>query len=244
MKRISLYVFLVMITGVSCSREKKGDEFTIQGIFSNSHGEKVIFGEMDVREFIPLDSTEIDADGTVSFSCRTDQPGFYFLQFAKKDRMILLMEKKEHLTIRGNLADKPENFILTGSKGSELLHDFFRISARNKSRVDSVKGMLQRQEGSEDFLRFSLIADSLFARISEDQKKAETDFIDRNPQSLASLLVLNFSFGLKPVLTPESDFSYYQKLTNLSRQYPANKHVIFHLKRMDLYRAERTAREN
>jgi hypothetical protein len=80
-----------------------------------------------------------------------------------------------------------------------------------------------------------MTADSLFFRISGDQKKLEKDFIDRNPQSLASLIVLNYSFGQKPVLTMEEDLSYYRKLTGLYRIYPKNKHVLFHLARISLF---------
>jgi hypothetical protein len=103
--------------------------------------------------------------------------------------------------------------------------------------------VLLRNEGSEDFFRISMMADSAFSGITEEQKKLEQDFIDRNPQSLASLVVLNYSFGLKPVLTPESDLSYYRKLTDLYKRYPTNKHVQFHLKRMNLYEGKSLLQE-
>jgi hypothetical protein len=244
MTHTKYFFFFLIFLGFSCGREKKEDEFTICGEFSNSHGDKVVFGEMDVKAFIPLDSAKTGPGGTISFSFLADQPGFYILQFPEGRRMILLMGKKEHLMVKGNMQESLENFTLSGSKGSELLQTFFRATARNKARVDSVKSVLMRNEGSENFLRISMSADSVFSRISEDQKRLEKDFIDRNPQSLASLVVLNYSFGLKPVLTLESDLPYYQKLKNLSRQYPTNKHVIYHLKRMNLYQGKSTIPEN
>jgi hypothetical protein len=61
------------------------------------------------------------------------------------------------------------------------------------------------------------------------------DFIDTNPQSLASLIVLNYSFGPKPVLTMEENLVYYRKLSNLCRIYPENKHVLFHITRVGLF---------
>jgi len=231
-------IFLLFIPGVSCNRGNKTDEFTIRGEFLNSKGEKVIFGEMDVSEFIPLDSAKTGSDGTIFFSHGADQPGFYFLEFPAGKRMILLLERKEHLTVKGNIQEDPENFILSGSKGSEILQSFFKATARNWARVDSVRAVLLQNEGGGDFLRISIIADSAFSRISEDQKKLEKDFIDRYPHSLASLVVLNYSFGQKPVLTLESDLNYYEKLTNLYKFYPTNKHVIFHMKRMNLYKGK------
>jgi hypothetical protein len=145
------------------------------------------------------------------------------------------MKRGENLLLKGDLKEPFSDFTISGSKGSELLEGFFHATLKNKIRIDSIKRALRSKEGSEDFLRFSMTADSLFFRISGDQKKLEKDFIDRNPQSLASLIVLNYSFGPKPVLTMEEDLSYYQKLTGLFRIYPKNKHVLFHLDRVRLF---------
>jgi hypothetical protein len=58
-------------------------------------------------------------------------------------------------------------------------------------------------------------------------------FIDNHPASLASLIVLNYAFGMSPVLSPDEDSAYYQKLdSTLSRQFPGNKHVKFHHRRI------------
>lgn len=232
----SFCLFLVFIVlGYSCIREQKADLFTIQGQFSNSRGEKIVLCEMDVKEVIILDSANISKDGKVNFSHKLDQPGFYLLMFPDGRRIILVMKKGEDLLISGDLRNPAGVFNLSGSEGSQLLEDFSRATMKNKIRIDSLKRVLRNHEGSDDFLRFSMTADSLFFRISEDQKKSEKEFIDRNTQSLASLIILNYSFGPKPVLTMEEDLPYYQKLTSLYRIYPKNKHVLFHLARVSLF---------
>lgn len=234
MKRFCLFLVFIVL-GYSCIREQKADLFTIQGQFSNSRGEKIVLCEMDVKEVIILDSANISKDGKVNFSHKLDQPGFYLLMFHGGRRVILVMKKGEDLVITGDLRDTARALKLSGSEGSQLLENFFRATMKNKVRIDSLKRVLRNHEGSEDFFRFSMTADSLFFRISEDQKKSEKDFIDRNTQSLASLIVLNYSFGPKPVLTMEEDLPYYQKLTSLYRIYPKNKHVLFHLARVSLF---------
>lgn len=234
MKRFCLFLVFIVL-GYSCIREQKADLFTIQGQFSNSRGEKVVLCEMDVKEVIALDSANISKDGKVNFSHKLDQPGFYLLMFPDGRRIILVMKKGEDLLISGDLRNPAGVFNLSGSEGSQLLEDFSRATMKNKIRIDSLKRVLRNHEGSDDFLRFSMTADSLFFRISEDQKKSEKEFIDRNTQSLASLIILNYSFGPKPVLTMEEDLPYYQKLTSLYRIYPKNKHVLFHLARVSLF---------
>jgi len=228
------FLFLIFLL-FSCNRKQEADRFTIQGQFSNSRREKIVLYEMDVKEVIPLDSSNIGNDGTINFSHKLDQPGFYFLTFPGGRRVILLMKRGENILLKGDLKELSSDFMISGSEGSELLEGFFHATLKNKIRIDSVKRALRNKEGSEDFLRFSMTADSLFFRISGDQKKLEKDFIDRNPQSLASLIVLNYSFGQKPVLTMEEDLSYYRKLTGLYRIYPKNKHVLFHLARISLF---------
>ena len=231
-----LYLFLVFIAiGFSCGRQQKGGTFIIHGSFSNSNGEKVVLAEMDVKEVNSLDSASIDKEGKYTFTHQLDQPGFYILIFPGGRHLILVMKKGEELFITGDLRDTNGVFNFSGSDESQLLYDFFQATMKNKIRIDSIKRVLRDHEGSDDFLRFSMTADSLFLRISEDQKKSEKEFIDRNPESLASLIVLNYSFGPKPVLTMEEDMSYYQKLTGLYRIYPENKHVIFHLERIKLF---------
>jgi len=229
------FITFIILLGYSCIREQKADRFTIKGQFSNSSGEKVVLCEMDVKEVIALDSANIGKDGKIDFSHQLDQAGFYLLMFPDGRRVILVMKRGENLLIKGDLRDPAGAFRLSGSEDSQLLESFFHATLKNKVRIDSLKRVLHNHEGSGDFLRFSMTADSMFFRISEDQKKSEKEFIDRNPQSLASLIILNYSFGPKPVLTMEEDLPYYQKLTSLYRSYPKNKHVLFHLARVSLF---------
>jgi len=229
------YFLVFVLLGFSCTREHKADSFTIRGQFSNSRREKIVLYELDVKEIVALDSAITSKDGEFNFSHKTDQPGFFVLMFPDGRRIILLLGKGEILFITGNLGDRTGEFNLSGSEGSQILKEFFRATMKNRVRIDSVKRALRSREGSVDFLRFSMTADSVFNRISEDQKKLEKDFIDRNPKSLASLIVLNYSFGPKPVLTLEEDLPYYRKLTGLFRIYPKNKHVLFHMARVSMF---------
>jgi len=230
------YLFLAFIfLGVSCGRKQHDTSFTIQGKFSSSKGEKIVLYELDVDRIIALDSAKLDNDGQISFSHYLDQPGFYLLMLPDGRRIILVMKKGEDLLLKGNLKQPITDFTISGSAESQLLADFFQATAKNKVRIDSIKSLLLKHEGSDDFLRFSMVADSLFSRITDDQKMLEKDFIDQHLNALASLIVLNYSFGTEPVLSMKDDLIYYQKLTSLYSYYPKNKHVLFHLARLNLY---------
>jgi hypothetical protein len=232
--KVSHLILLLILIGFSCTRKEKGNDFSIHGQFSNSGNEKLLLSEMGVKEIIPLDSARID-NGKIAFSHEIEQPGFYLLIFPSGKRLTLVMKKGEELHITGNIMGPTSDLTLWGSEESQLLQSFFRATKRNKDRIDSIKRVLLMHEGSEDFLRFSMKADSLFSMVSADQKKLEKEFIDQSPMSLASLIVLNYAFGPKPVLTMEEDPDYYFKLTSLFSLYPKNKHVLYHLARVNLF---------
>jgi len=231
--RILLVFFLFIFFGLSCTRNQSG--FTINGHLANSKGEKIILCEMGVKEITPLDSTNIDPAGKFQFSCKTNQPGFYLLIFPDGSRLTLVIKNGENLILDGNRKEPIADYTISGSQDSQLLQDFFHATMQNKIRVDSIKSILKNHEGSDDLLKMSMVADSSFSVINTDQKKFEKDFIDKNPTSLASLIVLNFSFGPKPVLTMEEDFLYYKKLAGLAQVYPTNKHVLYHLERVKVF---------
>ena len=94
--------------------------------------------------------------------------------------------------------------------------------------------MLHEHEGSPDFLKVSSDADAGFQRISENQRKLELEFLHNNPNSLACLIVLNYSFGPQPILDIDHDFACYQRVdSSLQLICPQNKHLIYHHKRVE-----------
>ena len=195
------FIFAFCLFGISCHREQKANSFSIRCEFSNSRSEKILLCEMGLKEVTDLDSARVGKDGTITFRHELDQPGFYLLIFPSDKRMTLVLKKGDDLLIRGDLMDPNGDLTVTGSEDSQLLQNFFHATMINKIRIDSIKRILLLHEGTNDFLRLSMSADSLFSRVTQDQKKLEKEFIDRNPLSLASLIVLNYAFGPVPVLT-------------------------------------------
>ena len=98
---------------------------------------------------------------------------------------------------------------------------------------------------SPDFYQISLRFDTLFQSLIEDQKKIEITFIKKNPVSLASLIVLNYKFGMVPVLNMDADLHIYKKLdSTLSLKYPSNKLVLFHHSRVTEYQRQEREKES
>jgi|GEM_PF-449838 len=227
-------IFLAFLA-ISCSNSKQDSgSFTVLGKFANCTGEKIRIEEMGINAIIPLDSANIDQAGEIRLSCKADQAGFYLLRFPDKKKIILLLDKGENLEISGDCQNLSANLVMKGSPGSMLLADFFRETNRNRKTIDSLKMLLKGHEGSPDFLKISGDADAGFQKITEDQRKLELEFIHKNPNSLACLIVLNFSFGPQPILDIDHDFDVYQRVDSaLQRICPQNKHLVYHHKRVE-----------
>jgi hypothetical protein len=234
LSRIFSFLFIVLFILVSCSNnEKKESSFTINGQIKYTSGMKIVLQELDLQDIKTLDSATIDPQGIFSFTYNPSDQGFYLLKLQDGRFITLLLNKGERVTITGDLKTFPRSYNITGSRGSELLKEFYEYTARNKAIGDSLMDVLHTHQYSSDYYKITISFDTLFQDIWHGQKTFEKNFIDKNRKSLSSLLVLNYAFGPRPVLSVDEDFSYYLKVdSSLMKLFPLNKHVIYHHKRI------------
>jgi len=224
--------FLV-IFAASCSEAVKNEGILITGKFLNASGEKIIFRELDVDAFHDLDSIVLDKIGLFRFTHNSSDDGFYILKFAPGEQIILQTGKGEEVIVEADLASTPFSYTIKGSPGSEILREFYIQTRSNTDQADSLRSVIIQFRESPDFYRLSLSFDSLFMEIMESQKLLQKKYIQRYPGSLATLIILNYKFGLVPVLNIKDDFTVYQSVDSvLMKKYPSNKHVLFHHQRV------------
>jgi thiol-disulfide isomerase/thioredoxin len=86
-----------------------------------------------------------------------------------------------------------------------------------------------------DFQLIKNSLDSAYLQIFNDQKEKVVDFINRNPGSLASLLVISENFGPNPLLSEKTHPELYLKLDSaLMLAHPENSLVnSLHLRMLD-----------
>jgi hypothetical protein len=229
--RISGLLLCLII--VSCSGSKKEEGSVVNGKFQNATGVVIILRELDVDYIHDMDSVTLDEQGLFRFRINQPDAAFYILKSSSGEYILLLLEKEEEVNVLADLKKQPFDFKVIGSPGSILLKDFYDRTYINLAKVDSLRSVLMDNRDSPTFYQLSLSFDSLFLKLTGDQKNIEKTFILQNPNSLASLIVLNYKFGMKPVLTIEEDFPIFQMLdSTLQMKYPANKHVAFHHKRV------------
>jgi hypothetical protein len=227
-----LFATAIIIGFASC-QHPSGNTVSVSGCLADADGFKLVLQEMDTKEIHSIDSVILDRGGKFSFSFNTGEPGFWLLRSSEGKVMVLLLNKGDRVELSGSAGDFPDHVILKGPEEALLLNDFFRFTRSNEHKVDSLEMLLVERQDSSDYYQLTQKLDTSFRQIWESQRNYEMAFIDNHPASLASLIVLNYAFGMSPVLSPDEDSAYYQKLdSTLSRQFPGNKHVKFHHRRI------------
>ncbi len=234
-KYIEIASLAILLLLTSCKHSAK-DMAVITCDFSGAAGVKLILLEMDTREIHQVDSTTFDNNGKHTFNPAIKETGFWLLKAQTGKILVLMLNSGDQVDLSGNFIDFPDNIRVKAPKDAMLLVDFFHQTRTNERMVDSLDMLLAERQDSSDYYNLTQKLDTSFRQIWENQRALEIAFIKNHSGSLASLVVLNYAFGMSPVLNMDEDFRYYQALdSTLSVSFPANKHVMFHHQRVMEY---------
>ena len=232
-KSIAALVIPTLLIIASCQRPPGGSAL-LEGKLSDASGVKLTLQEMDIKEIHSLDSVIMDEGGRFNFSVAVNETGFWLLKAPTGKILVLLLKAGDRVELTGSAADFPDHVTMNGPNEAMLLNDFFRNTRTNELKVDSLEMLLAIHQDSSDYYQLTQKLDDSFRQIWEAQRSCEIAFINKHPGSLASLVVLNYAFGMSPVLSPEEDFIYYEKVDSaLSKVMPENKHVKYHHQRVE-----------
>jgi hypothetical protein len=222
----------ILLVIASC-QHPDGGQVIVSGSLADADRFKLVLQEMDTKAIRSIDSVILDHGGKFDFIFNVSEPGFWLLRSPEGKVMVLLLNAGDRVELSGSAGDFPDNVILKGPEEALLLNEFFRFTRSNEHKVDSLEMLLVERQDSSDYYQLTQQLDTSFRQIWESQRNYEMAFIDNHPGSLASLIVLNYAFGMSPVLSPDEDSAYYVTLdSTLSRQFPGNKHVKFHHRRI------------
>ena len=231
-RKIIWFVFII-ISFTFCVQQKEDGQAMISGQFTKYPGQWIYLDELEVKKTIPIDSVRTDDEGNFTFELKLDDAGFYLLKTSPTNHLILLIEKEENIEVHSSNLDFLEGYEVGGSPGSMILSEYNDFMFNQKSRLDSIGKVYNESKGSEDFLSVKNKLDSVYLSIVADQKEYIQDFINENPGSLASLIVLNRKLGMAEVVDEEADFRLlFITDSLLSQKYPGNKHVLDHHQRV------------
>jgi hypothetical protein len=231
-KFIFAWFLPLLLLAASCQPQKEKRAF-INGSFPDGAGVKLVLQEMDIKEIRSVDSVTAGIDGKFGFTLNQAEPGFWLLKAPSGKILVLVLRPGDTIELTGSFIDFPDNVVLRGPRDAMLMHEFFHYTRRHETAIDSLQLVLAGRQDSADFYTLTQKLDTSFRMIWEKQRMYEMAFIDTHPGSLATLIVINYAFGLSSVLDPDEDLAYFSKTDSaLMKTYPDNKHVKFHHQRV------------
>ncbi len=189
-KIYSILIALVVIT-FAC---KKPEGFVISGKITNAEGRYLYLEELKLSSSIPVDSMKLDKDGSFKFSGKIGYPNFYLLSLNKNNFVTLLVDTTEKITVYGDAANFSRDYIVEGSPGSLLVQELNNKLTQTKHKLDSIRNRINAFRSSDGYNLEMSRWDQEMKDIKDIQIKYSTNFVQKHPFSMASVLALYQKF--------------------------------------------------
>ena len=226
------YLFILLgisFFAFSCGNNRFGQYHVVEmeGEIENAANSQILLEELTTTNLVPFDTLTLDPNGNFNFKGKIEEPGFYIFRLDRSNFVTLLLEPGQKVKITGDAKKLSESYSVKGSAGSDLLAELNSSLREAYKQVDSLAGVFRQIQGEENFLKLKQEIDLAYTRVFENQQEFVKKFIERNPESLASIIALYQFFGSQVLLKETEHFEYFEKLAeSLAAIYPENKHVL------------------
>lgn len=212
-------ITILFLTGC----QEKGN-FSISGKITNAKGKTIYLEKLKVESSLPLDSAKIKDDGTFQFSGSVSIPEFFLLKFGDKNFVTLLVDSADNVLVAGDMANFSRQYVVAGSKGSELVRDLTLKLQETTHKLDSISSLqvlYKDVKGSEKQMK--LLSDE-YNNIVKEQMESSMKFVKDNPFSMASVLALYQKFDKQNYVVQDLQ-SLKVAASALHSIYPNSEHV-------------------
>jgi peroxiredoxin len=182
---IVLAVFLI-----ACNKHKG---FVISGKITNAQQKYLYLDELKVSSSVPVDSVKLGGDGSFEFKGKIGYPNFYLLRLNEKNFITLLVDTTEKITVHGDASNFARDYVVAGSPGSLLVQELNNHLTMTKHKIDSIRSRIDAFRNLSDAIQKSKWNSEL-AEIKYSQIKYSTDFVQKHPFSMSSVLALYQKF--------------------------------------------------
>lgn len=212
MKPLAGLLVLLALLFTACGQ--KG--FTLNGELKEAREGWVYLDEVKLESLEPIDSVFMGEDGLFSFSGELDIPKIILLRTGDQSFMNLVIApgEKVQLTAWYDSLDRPIK--LKGSEGTQLLLDYNEKLRENIAKLTELNKIYMDNQESEDLLTIMDDLDRRSEAILADQREYTLQYIDDNPESLASLIALYQQLAPSVyVLDPMKDLEYFARVDSV-----------------------------
>jgi len=185
---------IVIVLAAFASACNKHNGFVINGKITNAEGKYLYLDELKVSSSVPVDSVKLKKDGSFTFKGKISYPNFYLIRLNKKNFVTMLVDTTEKITVYGDAANFSRDYIVEGSPGSLLVQELNNKLTKTKHKLDSIHNRINAFRSREDYSIQKIRWDQELADIKQSQIRYSTDFIQKHPFSMSSVLALYQKF--------------------------------------------------
>lgn len=220
-KKIFSTLIILSVFLASCNKQ---NGFEINGKITNSDGKYLYLDELKVSSSIPVDSVMLEKDGSFKFNGKIDYPNFYLLRLNEKNFVTLLVDTTEKISVFGDASNFSRDYIVEGSPGSLLVQELNNKLARTKHKLDSIRSRIDAFRIHEDYSIQKIKWDQELIDIKQEQVRYSTEFVQKHPFSLTSVLALYQKFDDTNYVVQDLQ-SLKVAATALNTMFPKSDHV-------------------
>ena len=218
----TFYLLIVVFALFACGKKTN---FSISGQLDGGSGKTIYFNKLLISNPLSPDSVKLDKEGKFKFKGSTSTPTFYLLKLSKNSFVTLLVDSTENVKVTGSYKNFTRDYKVTGSVGSEKLHDMDNHFTIAKFQVDSLRKLYNslRNDPLAEAKKAEL--NTRYNGIVTDHSNYVTAFVKANPFSLVSVYALyqkwdenNFVINDFPTMKMAASALY--------SVYPKNEQVI------------------
>ncbi len=173
----------------------------------------------------PIDTIEVK-DGKFNQALNLDTADFILIKVSDKYSVPLFVKPGEKVKLELTGSDEDPDYTVSGSHESERIWQITEIRNGAFEKIDSLNTASQEAQNTPMFEMKKIELDSIFQKVVRKTAKAYKDMIDEEPGSIANIFIFSQSIGNYPLIVPQEDFSYFEKVDSaIAINYSDLKHT-------------------
>jgi thiol-disulfide isomerase/thioredoxin len=216
--KFAFFVIIVLVLS-GC----KNNTVEINGkLIDKVQNQYIYLDELKTDKLVTVDSVKVNEKGTFSFKKDIPKEAFYLLKANENSFLTLLLSPGEKITLEAYKDSLNYPVKISGSTGTSSLVEYNHTLRATIKKLGGLNKVYMQHVDSTDLPKIMASLDSLAQIYLNDINAYTKEFIDKNLNSLASLVALyqQVAQGVY-VLNPSKDLSYFVKVdSSLSLRFP------------------------
>jgi peroxiredoxin len=241
-KYIPFLLFIMML--VSCTPKEKRDTATVQGTFKGIEGRHITLSELKTQRTIRVDSVKVEANGEFRLSTIPSEKSFYLLDFGGSQPISIILDKGELIHLEMDTSTINQSYLIDANTDSRLLQAYFLKTGQTRMKIDSLRKVLFESRALVNFVEIKTGIDTILQNTLNNHKQFTENLIRNNPQSLATILLINQSFAGKQLFNIDTNLDLHINIDDsLMTHLAQNNHVKAHHERVKLALKRKSEKE-